>query len=103
MIHHQAAFSPNFPEGSFPPCQVLFHDCMGFFGFAASFMMPVDQLMPFPAYVRHDGEELVLGLAEANGLEGEAIHPGKERLLQPLPDGEIAAGLAQPPVSVCLC
>ena len=94
MIHHQAAFSPNFPEGSFPPGEVLFHDGMGLFGLAASFMMPVDELTPFPVHVRDDPEELVLGLIEGDGLEGEIVHAGKVRLFQPFPDGYVAVGLS---------
>ena len=64
------------------------------FGLAASFVMPVDELASLPIHVGRNPEELVLGLIEANGLEGEIVHPGKERLFQPFPDGDIAVGFS---------
>src|SRR5208337_4586155 len=67
---------------------------MSFFGLAASFMMPVDELAPFPIHVGRDPEELVLGLTEANGLKGEIIHPGKEGLFHQFPDSDVAVRLS---------
>jgi hypothetical protein len=64
---------------------------MRFFGLAASFMMPVDELTPFPIHVRDDAKELVLGLTEAHGL---IIHAGKKRLFQPFPYGDVAVRLS---------
>jgi hypothetical protein len=87
MIHHQVRILPELPRRELPSCEVLFHDRMSFFGLAASFMMPVDELAPFSIHVGRNPEELVLGLIEADGLEGEIIHPGQERLLQPFPEG----------------
>ena len=52
------------PRRQLPSRKVLFHDGMGLFGLAASFMMPVDELASFPVHVRDDAEELVPGLIE---------------------------------------
>jgi len=75
------------------PRQVLLHDGVGLFGLAASFMMPVDELISFPIHVRSHSEELVLDPIESDCLEGEAFH-GKVRLSQLLPDGDVAVGLS---------
>jgi hypothetical protein len=43
MIHHHAAFSPKSSplSAGFASGQIIFHYCMGFFTFTASFMQPV--------------------------------------------------------------
>lgn len=64
---------------------------MGFFGFAAPFMMPVDQLLSLPIHIRYHPEELVLGVLNADRSKGK--HPGKMGLVHSLPDGDITVGL----------
>ena len=65
---------------------------MGFFGFAAPFMMPVDQLLSLPIHIRYHPEELVLGVLNADRWKGK--HTGKVGLVHALPDGDITVGLS---------
>lgn len=92
-MDHQAAFSPNFPEGSFPPREIFLHDGVGLFRFTTSLMLPVDELTSFPVHICYDPEELVPGVLEGDGLEGKTIHTGEVGLLHQLSDSYIAVGL----------
>ena len=90
MIAHQAAFSPNLPEGRLPPRKILLHHRVDVLSLATAAPMPQDEFIARNPPVRHNSKDLVPPPTKVHRRKGKlTLHARKLKLPQGLPNHQI--------------